>query len=137
MKKHTILYIVWAVLYCACVGFSFVDPDNAGEKAFLVLLSVGFFVPPYILVFRAKKQENRKTVKILRWICIGVLALSLVLLTLNILSVKFSSQTGLLLYVMLAMFAPPLACARQWALSLFLWACLMMLTRQKQCPCQK
>lgn len=137
MKKHTILYIVWAVLYCACVGFSFVNPDNAGEKAFFVLFSVVFFVPPYILVFQAKKQENRKVIKTLRWISISVLALAMVLLVLNILSVKFSAEAGLLVFVLLAMFAPPLACGQQFALSLFLWACLMMLTLQKKCPCQK
>lgn len=137
MKKNTVVYIVWAVLYCACVGFSFVKPSNGGGEAFLVALSIAFFVPAYILAFQAKKQENRKVLKTLRWISIGVLAMAMVLLALNILSVKFSAQTGLLLYVMLAMFAPPLACAEQWALSLFLWAVLMMLTLQKKCPCQK
>lgn len=136
MKKNTSLYIVWAVLYCACVGFSFASPTNAGGKAFLVILSLGFFVPPYILLFQAKKQENRKVIKTLRWISVGVLVMSALLLALNILSVKFSADAGLTMYVLLAMFAPPLACGQQWALGLFLWACLMMLTRQKKCPCQ-
>ena len=135
--KKTVLYSIWGVLYCACVGFSFVSPTNAGGKAFLVILSLGFFVPPYILLFQAKKQENRKVIKTLRWISISVLVLAMILLALNILSVKFSAQTGLLVFVMLAMLAPPLACAQQFALCLFLWACLMMLTLQKKCPCQK
>ena len=136
MRKR-MLYIVWAVLYCACVGFSFVSAPNTVAQVFLVALSIGFFVPPYILVFQAKKQENRKAIKTLRLVCIGVLVLAMILLALNIVSVKFSSGTGLLLYVLLAMFAPPLACCQQWALGLFLWACLLMLTLQKQCPCQK
>ena len=136
MKKNTILYIVWAVLYCACVGFSFVSSRNGMGEAFLIFFHLAFFVPPYVLVFRSRKEENRKALKTLRWISVIVLILAMVLLALNILSVKFSADAGLTMYVLLAMFAPPLACGQQWALGLFLWACLMMLTRQRKCPCQ-
>ena len=34
--KKSVLYIIWAVLYCACVGFSFVDPAAAGEDRILL-----------------------------------------------------------------------------------------------------
>ena len=136
MRKR-MLYVVWAVLYCACVGFSFVAAPNRVAQVFLNALSIGFFVPPYVLVFRARKEKNAKAIKILRLVCIGVLVLAMILLALNIVSVKFSPRTGLVMYILLAMFAPPLACAQQWALGLFLWACLLMLTLQKQCPCQK
>ena len=137
MKKNTILYIIWAVLYCACVGFSFAEPTNIGGKAFLIVLSVAFFVPPYVMAYQAQKKDDRKTIKTLRLICIGILVLALILLVLNILSVNYSARTGLVLYVLLAMFAPPLACADQYALSLFLWACLLMLTLQRPSPYQK
>ena len=137
MKKNTILYIIWAVLYCACVGFSFISEPTAGERVFLIVLSAGFFVPPYALVYESIKKQDRKAIKTLRLICICVLVLALILLVLNILSVNYSARTGLVLYVLLAMFAPPLACAEQYALSLFLWACLMMLTLQRSSPYQK
>ena len=135
--KKTALYIVWAVLYCACMGFSFVKDPTAGEKVFLVAMSILFFVPPLYLAFQARKEESRKTLLALRLISIGVLSLSLILLVLNFLSVYFSAKTGLVLYVLLVMCSVPMVCAQHWFLGLFLWACLLMFTLQKKCPCQK
>ena len=137
MNKKKVLYIAWAVLYCVCVGLGFVQNPTAGEKIFLLALSIGFFVPPFYLVFQARKEKSRKTLLALRLVSIGILVLSLILLVLNFLSVYFSAHTGLVLYVLLVMFTPPMVCGQNWFLSLFLWACLWMLTRQKKCPCQK
>ena len=135
--KKSVLYIVWGILYCACVGFSFVEATTGGEKAFLVALSLLFFVPPFCLLFQARKEESRKTLLALRLVSGGILLLSLILLVLNFLSVYFSAHTGLVLYVLLVMFTAPMVCGQYWFLSLFLWACLFMLTLQKKCPCQK
>lgn len=135
--KKSYLYAIWGVLYCACVGFSFIKASTAGEKAFLVALSLGFFVPPFTLVFWAKKEESRKTLLALRLVSISVLALTVVLLALNFLSVYSSSHAGLVLYVLLVMFTAPMVCSQYWVLSLFLWACLLMVTLPKRCPCQK
>ena len=137
MKKKTAIYILWAVLYCACVGCAFIPDPGAVGKGLLILLSLLFFAPPFYLVFRARKEESRKTLLALRLVSLGVLLLSMILLVLNFLSVYFSAHTGLVLYVLLVMFTPPMSCSQQWFLSLFLWACLWMLTRQKKCPCQK
>lgn len=137
MKNKTALYILWAVLYCACVGFGFVKNPTEGEKIFLVALAMGFFIPPFYLAFRAQKEESRKTLRALRLVSIGVLGLSLVLIVLNFLSVYFSEHTGLVLHVLLVMFTAPMVCGQYWFLSLFLWACLWMLTLQKQSPYQK
>ena len=135
--KKTVVYALWAVLYCACMGFSFVKDPTAGEKVFLVALSLLFFAPPFFLAFRAKKEESRKTLLALRLVSILVLSLSLILLVLNFLSVYFSAKTGLVLYVLLVMCSVPMVCAQHWFLGLFLWACVLMLTIQKKCPCQK
>ena len=135
--KKTAIYIVWAVLYCLCVGLGFVENPTGAGKVGLVALGVLFFAPPFYLVFWAKKEQSRKTLLALRLVSMGVLLLSMILLVLNFLSVYFSAHTGLVLYVLLVMFTPPMSCSQQWFLSLFLWACLWMLTRQKKCPCQK
>ena len=137
VMKKSALYIIWAVLYCACLGFSFVESPTAGEKVFLVALSLGFFVPPFYLAFRARKEESRKTLLALRLVSIGVLALSLILLVLNFLSVYFSAKTGLVLYVLLVMCSVPMVCVQHWFLGLFLWACVLMLTTQRKRPCQR
>lgn len=135
--KKTVLYIIWGILYCACVGFSFIKDPTVGEKVFLVALSIGFFVPPFALAIQARKEENRKTLLALRLVSIGVLVLSLVLLVLNFLSLYFSAHTGLVLYVLLVMFSTPMVCGQYWFVGLFLWACLLMVTLQRKSPYQR
>lgn len=135
--KKTILYIIWGALYCLCVGLGFVENPTGAGKIVLIALGILFFVPPFYLVFAAKKQESRKTLLALRLVSIGVLSMSLILLVLNFLSVYFDTHTGLVLYVLLVMFSAPMVCCQYWVLGLFLWACLMMLTFPKKCPCQK
>lgn len=135
--KRSVLYIIWGVLYCLCVGLGFVENPTGAGKACLVILGILFFVPPFYLAFRAKKEQSRKTLLALRLISVLVLSLTLILLVLNFLSVNFSSETGLVLYVLLVMFSAPMVCVRYWFLGLFLWACLLMVTLPGKCPCQK
>ena len=135
--KKSVLYIVWGILYCACVGFSFVGEATVGEKAFLIALSVLFFVPPYWLYVLARKEDNRKTLLVLRLISIIVLALMPILFFLNVLSVNYTATFGLVVFVLFTMFSPPLLTSQSWIIPLFLWAVLMMLTLQKRRPCQK
>lgn len=135
--KKSYLYIAWAVLYSVCVGVSFTpSPQGVGEML-LVATALLFFVPPYWLLWQARKTEDRRTVVILRSVAICVLALSALLIALNLVSVNMSSETGLVLYVLLVMFSAPMICGQYWLMSLFLWACLLMLTFQKPSPYQK
>ena len=135
--KKSYLYIAWGVLYALCLGVSFTpNPTGIGEF-FLVASALLFFVPPYLLLWRARKEQDRRTVIILRLICIVILALTLLLLCLNFVSVNFSNAAGLVLYVLLTMFSVPMVCGQYWTMSLFLWACLLMLTFQKTNPYQK
>ena len=136
MTKKNILYIVWAVLYCVCVGFGFVQNPTAGEKIFLLALSIGFFVPPFWLYLLARKENSRKTLLALRLISIGILTLTLLFLILTFLSVNFSQQAGFVLGVLLTMCSAPMICSQVWVVPLFLWAVLLMLTLQKR-PCQR
>ena len=130
--KKSMIYGIWAVLYCICVGLGFVSEPAGLGKALLVATALIFFLPPFYLFFTAKKEKDRKTVLVLRLISISVLALSLVFLVLNFLSVYFSAETGLVLHVLLVMFSTPMLCGQFWAMSLFLWAILMILSFQKQ-----
>ena len=139
MKKK-IAFALWAVLYAACVGLGFVSPTTGFAKAMLTLASLIFFLPGFYLAFLAKKENCRKTLLALRLISGGILTLSLLFLVLNFLSVYFSAHTGLVVYVLLVMFSAPMVCSQVWVLSLFLWACLLMITLpeiKKNCSCQK
>lgn len=129
--KKSVLYSLWAVLYCLCVGFGFVENAAGFGKFLLVALGILFFLPPFILAYRARLEKDRKTLQILRLLSICVLTLALVLLVLNLLSVSFSSGVGLTLHVLLVMFTAPMVCIRYWALGLFLWACLLMVAGKK------
>ena len=129
--KKSVLYSLWAVLYCLCVGFGFVENATGFGKFLLVVLGIVFFLPPFLLAYRARLEKDRRTLQILRLVSICVLALALVLLVLNLLSVNFSSGVGLTLHVLLVMFTAPMVCIRYWALGLFLWACLLMVTGKK------
>ena len=122
--KKSVVYAIWGVLYCICVGLGFVPNPEGFGKALLVISGLIFFLPPFYLLWRADK----KTVLTLRIISICALALALVLIVLNFMSVAWSAQTGLVMYVLLVMFTAPMACIQYWALSLFLWACILMIT---------
>lgn len=126
--KKAFVYAVWGVLYAICVGLGFV-PNPAGfGKVLLVLTSLIFFLPPAYLLWRAKKENCKQTVLVLRIISACVLVLSLVLIVLNVMSVNWGAQAGLTMYVLLVMFTAPMVCCQYWALSLFLWACVLMVT---------
>lgn len=134
--KKSVIYALWGALYCLCVGLGFVENPAGLGKALLVSASLIFFLPPFYLIWQAKKENDRRTQLVLRCISGGALALSVVLLVLNFLSVYFSAHTGLVLYVLLVMFTAPMVCSQYWFLSLFLWAVLLMLTLQGRRPYQ-
>lgn len=135
--KKSVFYIAWGALYCLCVGFGFLSEPRGIGKALLVLLSLLFFLPPYLLLWQAKKATDRKTLLVLRSVSGCILALTLLLLVLNLLSVYVSPEAGLTLHVLLVMFSAPMVCGQYWVLSLFLWALLLMLTLPAKRPCQK
>jgi len=84
-------------------------------------LSVAFFVPPALLLFRAEKQD----VLLIRNLSALSLTLTLALLIGNFLA-AFSSETlGQILHYVLIIVSCPMICSGHWAMSLFLWACLL------------
>ncbi len=129
--KKTVVYGIWAVLYCICVGLGFVSEPEGFGKALLVMSGLIFFLPPFYLAWRAWNEKCRRTMLTLRLISGSALVLSLVLLVLNFLSVYVSARNGLVLYVLLVMFTAPMVCIQYWALSLFLWACILMISLKK------
>ena len=126
--KNSVVYSIWAVLYCICVGLGFAgDPEGAGKVLF-ILTGIISFMPPAYLAWKAKKEKNTLTFQILLGISACVLILSTVLLMLNFVSVYFSAKTGLVFHVMLVMFSAPTACCQSFALGLFLWACVFVVS---------
>ena len=137
MNKKKVLYIVWAVLYCTCFGLSFVNNPTPGEKAFLTGLSVVFFIPPFWLWFLSRKENHHKTTRILRWISFGSLVLTLLFFIAALLTIRSPHWLQILVTVLLRLVSVPLETSHTWALSLYFWALLMILTLPKRHPGRK
>lgn len=121
-NKH--LYTAWGVLYILTAALGFIPEADGLAAAGMTLLSVLFFIPGFILLYRGEK----KPVLILSVVSLALTALCLVL---NVWSVGMSADMGDFLYWLLGLVSAPMFCSRFWVLSLFGWACLLMGTFMK------
>jgi len=123
-----VLFTLWGVLFIVCAGLSFI-PEPAGVlKGVMTALSVAFFVPPTVLLYRG----DRDTVLLIRNLSALSLGLTLVFLTLNVIFAVSSEVLGNVLHYALAVISCPMICSGYWALSLFLWACVLMASLKKK-----
>lgn len=122
------LYWFWAGMYVLCAALGFMTEVTGFIKGLLVNFSLVFFVPGGILLYLGIRENNRKAILRIRWIAAISLGLTALLLLLNVMSVLFPQWLGTVLYVMLGLVSAPMLCSQYWALSLFLWASLLMAT---------
>ncbi len=127
MSKKT-WYILWAALYAVCTGLSCVPDPEGVVSGLLVTAALLFFLPPAALLYRAIPREQWGTVRLIRYLSIASLALTFLLLILNLMSVGFSDKVGVVLHAVLIMVSTPMVCMQSWFVSLFLWALLLMVT---------
>jgi hypothetical protein len=126
MRKNKLLAL-WGALFILCAALGFVPGPTGWGRGLLVLLSVGFFVPPVLLL----RCADRQTALLVRNLAGASLGLTLLLLIGNFLSVLGSEGLGNFLYAMLVIVSAPMVCGQIWVLSLFLWACLLMVSIKK------
>jgi len=126
MKKKN-LYFTWAGLFILTALLGFMTDPNGLLKALMVIAALAFFVPPAMLL----KQGELQDIKLVRNLSLASLVTTAVLLVLNVLSVLASEATGTGLYALLVLLSAPMVCSQYWALSLFLWACLLMVSLKK------
>ena len=126
MDKRTLL-VIWSILFALCALLGFIPAPEGFLKFLLVLCSLGFFVPPALLVWKG----GRESVKLVRNLSVSSLAVTLAAILLNILSVNFSEAAGTVLYGILVVVSTPMVCSGYWALSLFAWAFLMIWAGRK------
>ena len=125
MNKTT-YFTLWGGLFILCAGLSFIpEPDGLLGWA-LTGLSLLFFLPPAMLYLDAVREKDRVTLKLLRNLAAGSLAVTAALLIANFLSLSASEAVGNLLYTILVIASTPMVCSGYWLLSLFLWACLLI-----------
>lgn len=126
MEKKNVRYI-WAGLFILTALLGFITEPNGLIKALMVISALAFFVPPAYLL----KQGDMQDVRLVRNLSIASLATTAALLVLNVMSVLASEAVGTGLYALLILLSAPMVCSQYWALSLFLWACLLMVSLKK------
>ena len=126
MKNTKKIWISWAIMYGLCTVCAFFPVSSGLMTALFLLLSLGFFVPPGILVFRAIQGKNPKILKTVRNLSLISLSVTLVTILLNFVAFSAEKAWGVALYWILILVSTPMICAQIWVVSLFCWACLLM-----------
>ena len=127
MNKRT-LWLIWYSLFIVCALLGFIHQPQGFWKFCFGFLSVLFFVPGFWLVILADRRDDVRLLRQIRGISIGSLALTTLLIMLNFLSALMTDFWGNLLHGILVVVSTPMLCAPFWALSLFGWACIMVLS---------
>ena len=117
-----VLFVLWGVLFILCAGLGFVPEPQGVLKIVMTALSVLFFLPPVLLLYRS----DRNTVLLVRNLSLLSLGITLVTLILNFVLAVGSETLGNILHYILVVVSAPMVASGYWALSLFLWACLLM-----------
>ena len=125
MKKSN-LWAFWVAMYSICLTFSFIPAPQGVLSGFMLILGLLFFLPPAMLLYWAIPRREWKVIRRIRTISLVSLSLSFILLILNFMSLLFSYDVGMAIYVALLFVSVPMVCAQAWVVSLFLWACLLM-----------
>ena len=120
-----LLYALWGSLFILCAGLGFILEPEGKLQLLLTTVSILFFLPPALLLWDAGKQQDLHTLKLIRNLSALSLGLTVVLLVLNFLTAMQSEFLGQVLHYILVIVSSPMICSGHWAMSLFLWACLL------------
>ena len=123
-------FTIWGVLFAICAGLGFVPQPDGALKVLMVMLALGFFGLGGWILWQAGQRKDVPTVTLIRSLSLASLVLTFVILLANFMSVFTSEWLGNLLHYMLVVISTPMFCTPSWAMSLFLWACLMVVSHK-------
>ena len=125
--KYPTLYRLWAGLFAVTALLGFLFPGGEGILLFpLRILAVIFFLPPAAILVKCRQDGIGHHRKLIRNLSLASLSLTLILLCCSILSAGKSEALGNALHAALTVISAPMVCSNAYALSLFLWAMLLM-----------
>ncbi len=130
MTKTT-YYTLWAGMFILCAGLGFIPEPTGFARFALTALSVCFFIPPALLLHFAGQKGDTLTLKVIRNLSLASLGLTVVILIANFMTLMAPEAVGNLLYILLVIVSAPMICCGYWVLSLFCWACLLMVSLSK------
>ncbi|HCI64819.1 MAG TPA: hypothetical protein DFH97_07465 [Clostridiales bacterium] len=120
--KNRSLFIAWAFVFILCAVLGFIPAAGAAVRILLTAVSLLFFLPPALILRRGSREERQ----LVRTLSALSLVLTLVLIIANFLTAFRSEALGNALHALLTVVGCPMITSGHWALSLFLWACLLM-----------
>ena len=123
MNKKT-LFALWGVLFFLSAALGFIPEPQGALKAVMTAAAVLFFLPPALLLWKA----DRETGLLIRNLSMLSLGVTMVTLILNFVMAVSSEFLGNVLHYILVIVSAPMICSGYWVLSLFLWACLLMVS---------
>lgn len=123
MNKNT-FFILWGALFILCAGLGFLPEPGGVVKSAMTAASLLFFLPPFLLLYRA----DRDTALLIRNLSALSLGVTLVTLILNFVLAVSSETLGNILHYILVVVSAPMVASGYWVLSLFLWACVLMVS---------
>ena len=128
------LYRLWAGVFVltAALGLLFPGVQNAAGRLVLALISVVFFLPPWAVLSKAKTEGNRHHLRLVRYLAIASLVLTMVLFCAGILSVRWGEAVGNLVHILMTVLCAPLVCSNYYVLPMFCWAMLLTGSFQKK-----
>ena len=123
-----LLFALWGGLFILCAGLGFLPEAEGALRLLMTAVSMVFFLPPAVLLYRASREGDRDTVLLVRNLSLLSLAVTMVTLILNFVLAVSSEALGNILHYVLTIVSAPMICSGYWVLSLFLWACLLMVS---------
>ena len=123
MKQNGFLAL-WGGMFILCAGLGFIPEPTGFLRWMMTGLSLLFFLPPFLLL----GSGDRERVKLVRTLSGISLLITLVLIIANFAAFSAPETLGAALYVLLVILSSPMVCSGYWALSLFGWACLLMVS---------
>ena len=125
-----LVFGLWGGLYVLCAGFGFVSQPQGALKILMILMALSFFGVGGFILWQAKAVRDYGTIGLMRSLSVAWLVVTGVMIAANILSVLAPQGLGDVLHYMLVVISSPMVCGQSWALSLFLWACLMVISQK-------
>ena len=129
--KQKIYIALWGGMFIICAILGFIPDPMEPMARFRTACLFGFFLMPALLVLDARKKKNRNLLRVIRNLAASSLVLTAVLLMANFASVTASEAVGDVLYILLVILSSPMICGGRWVVSLFLWACLLILATKE------
>ncbi len=125
--NRNILFPLWGICFVLCAGLGFLPEPQGAWQWVSTACSLLFFLPPAVLLWKGEKKEAM-LVRNLAGLSLGITTVTLML---NFVLAVGSETLGGFLHCILVVVSAPMIASGHWALSLFLWACLLMVGLKK------